>query len=64
LDAFLEDEKNNAEKALQEGSFGKLLKTLSKIKVKDSSLLRIATLRYSCFVHISEGALQYIIVYL
>lgn len=42
LEAFLENEKNNAEQALPEGPFGKLLKTLSKIKDKDSSLLRIA----------------------
>lgn len=42
LEAFLENEKNNAGKLLPEGPFGKLLKTLSKIKEKDSSLLRIA----------------------
>jgi 5'-nucleotidase len=42
LDAFLENEKVNARQALPEGPFGKLLKTLSKIKAKDSSLLRIA----------------------
>ncbi|WMJ79346.1 5'-nucleotidase [Clostridium sp. MB40-C1] len=42
LDAFLENEKNNAEQVLPEGPFGKLLKTLSKIKEKDSSLLKIA----------------------
>jgi len=42
LEAFLEHEKNNAEKLLPEGPFGKLLKTLSRIKEKDASLLRIA----------------------
>lgn len=42
LDAFLENEKRNAEKDLLEGPFGKLLKTLSKIKEKDEDRIRIA----------------------
>ncbi len=42
LAAFLEHEKKNARKALPEGPFGKLLKTLSKIREKDESLLKIA----------------------
>ncbi len=42
LEAFIENEKLNAQKALPEGPFGKLLKTLSKIKEKDSEILRIA----------------------
>lgn len=42
LDAFLEHEKANAEKDLLEGPFGKLLKTLSKIKEKDEDRIRIA----------------------
>jgi 5'-nucleotidase len=42
LDAFLEHEKQNAKKDLPEGPFGKLLKTLSKIKDKDPELIRIA----------------------
>lgn len=42
LQAFLEHETQNAKKDLPEGPFGKLLKTLSKIKEKDKSLIRIA----------------------
>ena len=42
LEAFIENEKLNAQKALPEGPFGKLLKTLSKIKEKDPEILRIA----------------------
>jgi 5''-nucleotidase. len=42
LEAFLEHEKENARKNLPEGPFGKLLRTLSKIKEKDPSLIRIA----------------------
>ncbi|MGB3366451.1 MAG: 5'-nucleotidase [Acidaminobacteraceae bacterium] len=42
LEAFLENEKNNAEKDLLEGPFGKLLKTLSKIKEKDEDRIKIA----------------------
>ena len=42
LEAFLENEKSNAEKDLLEGPFGKLLKTLSKIKEKDEDRIRIA----------------------
>lgn len=42
LEAFLEHERINAEKALPEGPFGKLLKLLSKIKDKDNSLIKIA----------------------
>lgn len=42
LDAFLEHEKINAGRDLPEGPFGKLLKTLSKIKEKNDSYIRIA----------------------
>lgn len=42
LAAFLEHEKNNAHKDLPEGPFGKLIKTLSKIKEKNNDLIRIA----------------------
>ena len=42
LEAFLRHERENAEKALPEGPFGKLIKTFSKIKEKDPSLIRIA----------------------
>ncbi len=42
LDAFLDHEKKNAKKDLPEGPFGKLLKTLSKIKEKDQTLIKIA----------------------
>lgn len=42
LEAFLEHEKMNAEKDLPEGPFGKLLRTLSKIKEKDNDRIKIA----------------------
>ena len=42
LEAFNENENANAENAMNEGPFAKLLKTLSKIKEKDDSLLKIA----------------------
>lgn len=42
LEAFYENENANAENAMNEGPFAKLLKTLSKIKEKDDSLLKIA----------------------
>ena len=42
LEAFYENENANAENAMNEGPFAKLLKTLSKIKEKDYSLLKIA----------------------
>lgn len=42
LDAFLEHERVNARKLLPEGPFGKLLKLLSKLKERDSSLIKIA----------------------
>ena len=42
LDAFYENENKNAENAMNEGPFAKLLKTLSKIKEKDDTLLKIA----------------------
>ena len=42
LEAFLEHERINAEKALPEGPFGKLLKLLSKIRERDTSLIKIA----------------------
>jgi 5'-nucleotidase len=42
LEAFLEHEKANAEKALPDGPFAKLLRTLSKIKEKYPNRLRIA----------------------
>jgi len=42
LDAFLENEKLNAENDLPEGPFAKLIKTLSKIKEVDPELIRIA----------------------
>ncbi len=42
LEAFYENENVNAENAMNEGPFAKLLKTLSKIKEKDDSLLKIA----------------------
>jgi len=45
LDAFIENEKLNAEKPLPEGPFGKLLKTLSLIKDKqpeETNFVRIA----------------------
>lgn len=42
LEAFLEHEKANAEKALPDGPFAKLLRTLSKIKEKYPNMLRIA----------------------
>ena len=43
LEAFYENENANAENAMNEGPFAKLLKTLSKIKEKDDSLLKIAS---------------------
>ena len=42
LEAFYENENANAENAMNECPFAKLLKTLSKIKEKDDSLLKIA----------------------
>lgn len=42
LEAFYKNENANAENAMNEGPFAKLLKTLSKIKEKDDSLLKIA----------------------
>ena len=42
LEAFLAHETKNAKQDLPEGPFGKLLKTLSKIKEKDPTLIRIA----------------------
>ena len=42
LEAFYENENANAENAMNEGPFAKLLKTLSKIKENDDSLLKIA----------------------
>ncbi|MDF2904850.1 MAG: 5-nucleotidase [Herbinix sp.] len=42
LEAFLEHEKENAEKALPDGPFAKLLRTLSTIKEKYPNKLRIA----------------------
>ncbi len=42
LEAFIEHEKINSGKDLPEGPFGKLLKTLSKIKEKNDALIRIA----------------------
>ena len=42
LAAFYENEDANAENAMNEGPFAKLLKTLSKIKEKDDTLLKIA----------------------
>ncbi len=42
LEAFLEHEKANAEKALPDGPFAKLLRTLSTIKEKYPNMLRIA----------------------
>jgi 5'-nucleotidase len=42
LQAFLEHEKANAEKALPDGPFAKLLRTLSTIKEKYPNMLRIA----------------------
>ncbi|MDF2483899.1 MAG: 5-nucleotidase [Herbinix sp.] len=42
LEAFLEHEKANAEKALPDGPFAKLLRTLSTIKEKYPNKLRIA----------------------
>ena len=42
LGAFLEHEKANAEKALPDGPFAKLLRTLSTIKGKYPNMLRIA----------------------
>lgn len=42
LEAFLEHEKANAEKALPDGPFAKLLRTLSTIKEKYPNRLRIA----------------------
>lgn len=42
LAAFIENENANAENAMKEGPFAKLLKTLSTIKEKDDSLVKIA----------------------
>lgn len=42
LEAFIENENANAETAMKEGPFAKLLKTLSTIKEKDDSLVKIA----------------------
>lgn len=42
LAAFIENENVNAENAMKEGPFAKLLKTLSTIKEKDDSLVKIA----------------------
>ena len=42
LEAFYENENANAENAMNEGPFAKLLKTLSKIKEKDETQLKIA----------------------
>ncbi len=42
LAAFYENEDANAENAMNEGPFAKLLKTLSKIKEKEDTLLKIA----------------------
>jgi len=42
LEAFIENEHANAETAMKEGPFAKLLKTLSTIKEKDDSLVKIA----------------------
>ena len=42
LEAFYENENANAENAMNEGPFAKLLKTLSKIKEKDDSLIKSA----------------------
>lgn len=42
LAAFIENENANAENAMNEGPFAKLLKTLSTIKEKDDSLVKIA----------------------
>ena len=42
LTAFIENENANAENAMNEGPFAKLLKTLSTIKEKDDSLVKIA----------------------
>lgn len=42
LDAFIQNERENARKSLPDGPFGKLLRTLSKIKEKNPSMLRIA----------------------
>ncbi len=42
LEAFYANENENAENAMNEGPFAKLLKTLSTIKEKDDSLVKIA----------------------
>lgn len=42
LDAFYENEDANAENAMSEGPFAKLLKTLSTIKEKEGNLVKIA----------------------
>ena len=42
LEAFYENENENAENAMNEGPFAKLLKTLSKIKEKEDTLVKIA----------------------
>ncbi len=42
LEAFIEHERENAQKLLPEGPFGKLLKLLSKMKEKDHTLIEIA----------------------
>ena len=42
LEAFLDHESKNAKKDLPEGPFGKLLKTLSRIKEKDPARIKIA----------------------
>lgn len=42
MEAFYANENENAENAMNEGPFAKLLKTLSTIKEKDDSLVKIA----------------------
>ena len=42
LEAFYENENENAENAMNEGPFAKLLKTLSKMKEKEDTLVKIA----------------------
>ncbi len=42
MEAFYENENENAENAMNEGPFAKLLKTLSKIKEKEDTLVKIA----------------------
>ena len=54
LEAFYENENANAENAMNEGPFAKLLKTLSKIKEKDDTLVKIAIVTARNSPHINE----------